>query len=61
MYIRWGGYRRREGALLGVNAGHPIVTNGDDNAFFPNFFGEDLFQIGSNVQNSYGLWDRAYD
>ena len=27
--IRWGGYRRREGAVLVVNLGHPIVTNGD--------------------------------
>jgi len=24
-----GGYRRREGAVLGVNLGHPTVTNGD--------------------------------
>ena len=27
--IRWGGDRRREGAILGVNLGHPIVTNRD--------------------------------
>jgi len=27
--IRWGGYRQREGAVLGVNFGRPIVTNGD--------------------------------
>jgi len=25
---RWGGYRRREEAVLGVNLGRPIVTNG---------------------------------
>jgi len=36
----------REGAVLGVNVGRPIVTNGDfveklsySNAFFPNYFG----------------------
>jgi len=37
----------REGAVLGVNVGHPIVTNGDFVAsavrvatrFFPNYFG----------------------
>jgi len=23
------GYRRREGAVLGLNLGHPIVTNGN--------------------------------
>ena len=27
--IRWGGDRRREGAVLGVNLGRPTVTNGD--------------------------------
>ena len=27
--IRWGGYRRREGAVLEVNFGRPIVSNGD--------------------------------
>ena len=26
--IRWDGDRQREAAVLGVNAGHPIVTNG---------------------------------
>ena len=29
-------------AVLGVNVGHPIVTNGDGDALFPNYFGEDL-------------------
>jgi len=27
--LDWGGDRRREGTVLGVNVGHPIVTNGD--------------------------------
>ena len=27
--IRWGGDRRREAAVLGVNLGRPIVTMGD--------------------------------
>jgi len=27
--LHWGGDRRREGTVLGVNVGHPIVTNGD--------------------------------
>ena len=38
-----------EGAVLAVNVGHPIVTNGDFVAYlcesdvlFPNYFGEDL-------------------
>jgi len=26
---RWGGYLRREGEVLGVNFGRPIVTSGD--------------------------------
>jgi len=32
-------------AVLGVNLGHPIVTNGDGDALFPNYFGEDLFNL----------------
>jgi len=32
-----------KGAVLGVNLGHPIVTNGDGDALFPYYFGEDLF------------------
>jgi len=31
-----------EGAVLGVNFGHPIVTTWDGGALFPNYFGEDL-------------------
>jgi len=27
--LDWGGDRRREAAVLGVNFGRPIVTNGD--------------------------------
>jgi len=36
------GDRRGEGAVLGVNIGRPIVTNGDGDALFPNYFGEDM-------------------
>ena len=33
-----------EGALLGVNLSHPIVTNGDfATRLFPNYFGQYLF------------------
>jgi len=28
---------------LGVNLGRPVVTNGNGDALFPNYFGEDLF------------------
>ena len=31
-----------EGAVLGVNSGRFIVTNGDGDALFPNYFREDL-------------------
>jgi len=31
--------RRREGAVLRVNLGHPIVTSGDSDTLFPNYFG----------------------
>ena len=27
--LEWDGDRRREGVVLGVNVGHPIVTNGN--------------------------------
>ena len=37
------GDHRREGAVWGVNLGRPIATNGDGDALFPNYFGEDLF------------------
>jgi len=33
-----------EGAVLGMNLGRPIVSNGDfATRFFPNYFGQDLF------------------
>jgi len=49
-----GGDRRREGAVLGVNVGHPIVINGDfvayllsammgGNAALPKLFWDFLF------------------
>jgi len=31
-----------EGAVLGVNLGHPIVTSADGDTLFPNYFGVDL-------------------
>jgi len=41
--IRWGGNRRRVWAVLGVNFGHPIVTNRDfATRLSPNYFGRDL-------------------
>ena len=41
-----GGDRRREGAVLGVNLGRPIVTNEDfATRLFPNHFQQDLFLL----------------
>ena len=34
-----GGDRRRLVAVFGVNVGRPIITNGDGDALFPNYFG----------------------
>jgi len=42
-----------EGAVLGVNFGRPIVTNGDGNVLFPNYFGEDLFNV---LKKIYPQW-----
>jgi len=42
--LDFGGDRRREGTVLRVNLGRFIVTNGDGDAPFPNYFVEDLFQ-----------------
>jgi len=33
------GDRQRGRGSLGMNFGRPIVTNGDGDAFFPNYFG----------------------
>jgi len=39
-----GGDRRREGTVLRVNLGRPIVTNRDFATWlFPNCFGQDVF------------------
>jgi len=40
-----GGDRRRGRGSFGVNLGRPIVTNGDGDALFLNYFGEDLIAI----------------
>jgi len=39
--LNGGGYRRREGegTVLEVNVGRPILTNGDGDALFPDYFG----------------------
>jgi len=29
----------REGTVLEVNVGHPIITSGDGETLFPNYFG----------------------
>jgi len=34
-----------EGAVLWVNLGRPIVTNGDGDALFQNYFGKDLLLL----------------
>ena len=40
------GYRRREGAVLGLNLGRPVVTNGDFVArLFSNYFGQYLLLL----------------
>jgi len=31
--------RRREVAVLGVNLGHAVITSGNGDALFPNYFG----------------------
>jgi len=36
-----------KGTVLGVNLGCPIVTIGDGDALFPNYFGENLFYVDS--------------
>jgi len=42
----WGGDRRRGRAVLGMNLGRPIVTNGDFvMRLFPNYFGQVLFIV----------------
>jgi len=43
LYRPSGGYRRRERAVLGVNLGRSIVTNGDfATRLIPDYFGQDL-------------------
>jgi len=43
---RMGGDRRRKGAVLGMNLGRPVVTNGDfATRLFPDDFGDDLFAV----------------
>jgi len=44
--LDWGGDRRRGRSVLTVNLERPIVTNGDGgDELFPNYFGEDLFNV----------------
>jgi len=32
-----------------MNLGRPIVTNGDGDALFPNYFGQDSLQAGCEL------------
>jgi len=49
-----GGDRRREGAVLGVSLGRPIVIKGDfATRLFPNFFGQGLLLL---ARRSLGLY-----
>jgi len=44
--LNGGGDRRMGRAVLGVNLGCPIVTNGEfTTRLFPNYFGQDLLDI----------------
>jgi len=49
------GYHRREGAVLGVNVGRPIVTDGDGDALFPNYFGEDLLLFSPKAVTHFAM------
>jgi len=57
-----GGDRRRKGAVLGVNFGHPIVTNGEfvallceSDALFSNYSEDLLLQLCmTRLQSYYG-------
>jgi len=40
-----GWYSSKGKGILGVNLKHPTVTNGDGDALFPNYFGQDLFSM----------------
>ena len=37
-----------EGAVLWVNLGGPIITSGDGDVLFPNYFGEYLLKFSSS-------------
>jgi len=37
-------------AVLGVNMGRPMVTNGDGGELFPNYFGEDV-SVRAHLRN----------
>ena len=41
--LDWGGDHQNGGGSFGVNLARPIVTNGDGDALFPNYFAGDLF------------------
>ena len=43
------GDRRMERGQFGDKFGRPIVTNGDGDALFPNYFGEDLLRSVSSL------------
>jgi len=52
-----------EWAVLGVNLGHPIITNGvfvaqlcDSDVLFPNYFGEDLLLYQDHTKTNNGSY-----
>ena len=47
------GVRRRERGTLEANLGCPIVTSGDSNALFPNYFGGGLVSTANNPAMEY--------
>ena len=56
-----GGDRRREGAVLVVNLGRPVVTNGDfATRLFPNYFGQDLLFVAAQSGSRNGLCFAQY-
>ena len=53
--IKWGGDRRKEGTVLGVNLGRPIVTSADGDALWMPF------GVVSGVGRGIGVLDGSGD
>ena len=46
------GYRRTKGAVMVLNFGRPIVTNGNfATPLFPNYFGQYLFYLQALIES----------